>query len=343
MTGARRGAAVLPSSGRGRTALLGAVAVAGVLLVALLLPSLLPGPSGPATRADASEVLRPADEEVVLPPREPPSPAPEPPSSLLEGAVDVPMTWGGLEREYVLLPALDLPEDEPAALLVVLHQDVSSGAEVARDLGLDPLRRHGVTLAYPNGLGGSWNAGACCGAASEQRVDDVGFVNAVLEDVGRRTAVDPDRRAVLGYSGGAMLAYHLLCRPHPELLAVVEVNGSLETHCPPGTELPDLLSVHGADDGSIGLDRSRFVNHLGMAPRSVSGTLGLVTATAGCGPRRATVVNGVGVWKYDGCRGGGRVDVHVVPDAGHGWADVGGADRAVAWLLPRLTGEPAAG
>ena len=284
-------------SGRGRTALLAALAVTGVLAVALVLPAAVPGSGPSGAPAVAAEVLRPPDEQVVLPPSEPPTPAPEAPERALEGAVDVPMTYGGLEREYVLLPALERADGEPAALLVVLHQDVSSGAEVARDLGLDSLRRHGVTLAYPNGLGGSWNAGACCGLASQERVDDVGFVNAVLDDVGRRTPVDPDRRAVLGYSGGAMLAYHLLCRPHPDLLAVVEVNGSLETHCPPGTELPDLLSVHGADDGSIGLTRSTYVNHLGMAPRSVTGTLDRVTSTAGCGARSTRTVNGVDVWR----------------------------------------------
>jgi poly(3-hydroxybutyrate) depolymerase len=133
-----------------------------------------------------------------------------------------------------------------------------------------------------------------------------------------------------------MLTWSLLCGPHPRLVAAVEINGSLESPCPEGTELPDVLSVHGADDGSIGLTQPVFVNHLGMAPRPVSSTLDTVAATAGCSARTTRSVNGVELWRYDRCRGGGRVDVHVVPDAGHGWADVGGAARAVAWLLPRL-------
>jgi hypothetical protein len=49
------------------------------------------------------------------------------------------------------------------------------------------MRRHGVTLAYPDGFGGSWKLGACCGIAAEKDVDDVGFVMEVL-DV-RRPAV----------------------------------------------------------------------------------------------------------------------------------------------------------
>ena len=244
---------------------------------------------------------------------------------------------GGLERAYFLLPALGLDPGEEAALLVVLHQDVSSGREIAVDLGLDTLRRHGVTLAYPNGFGGSWNSGACCGIAAEQEVDDVGFVNAVIEDVSRHTAVDESRRALLGYSGGGMLAYRLLCQPHPELLAAVEINGSLEAHCANGLELPDVLSIHGEKDGSVGLTSSRFVRHLGMAPRSVTSTLTNVTGQAGCGEKRTRTEGEVDVWSWSGCRGGGSVEAHIVPDAGHGWADVGGAQRALTWLLPRLT------
>ena len=242
----------------------------------------------------------------------------------------------GQERAYFLLPALGLAPDEPASLLVVLHQDVSSGREIAVDLGLDTLRRHGVTLAYPNGYGGSWNSGACCGIAAEEDVDDVGFVNRVIDDVGRHTPIDPDRRALLGYSGGGMLAYRLLCLPHPKLVAAVEINGSLEAHCANGLELPDLLSIHGEKDGSVGLHASRFVNHLGMAPRSVISTLTNVTGQAGCGDRRTSRADDVAVWSWSGCRGGGTVEAQIVPDAGHGWADVGGAERALAWLLPRL-------
>ena len=305
-----------------------AVALAAVAAIAVV------GITLPFTFSATPAVSAPPD--VVLPPG--------PQEPLAAGAQAGPPTdsefrslqVGDLERGYFLLPAIGLDRGEEAALLVVLHQDVSSGREIAVNLGLDSLRREGVTLAYPNGFGGSWNSGACCGIAAERRVDDVGFVNAVLDDVGRHTPIDSTRRALLGYSGGGMLAYRLLCRPHPPLVAVVEINGSLETQCRPGLALPDVLSVHGEKDGSIGLTTSRFVNHLGMAPRSVTDTLTTITDHAACGPQRERTVNGVRVWEYAGCRGGGTVDVQIVPDAGHGWADVGGAARAAAWLLPRL-------
>ena len=282
-----------------------------------------------------------ASSDVALPPPVPATPPAEPtriagPGTPAGDSRIVDVRVGDEERAYFLLPALGLPRGEPASLLVVLHQDVGSAREMSVGLGLDDLRKHGITLAYPAGVGGSWNAGGCCGIALERGVDDVGFVNAVLDDVGRHTPIDPDRRALLGYSGGGMLAYKVLCGPHPPLVAAVEINGSLESHCGNGLAMPDLMSIHGEKDGSIGLTASRYVHHLKMAPRSVTSTLANITGQAGCGPKVESTANGIDLWTWSGCRGGSTVQAQIVPGAGHGWADVGGAARATSFLLPRL-------
>ncbi|MBK5307363.1 MAG: hypothetical protein JJD92_11810 [Frankiaceae bacterium] len=242
----------------------------------------------------------------------------------------------GRERGYLLLPALGLAPGRTAALVVVLHQDVGSAQAVAEGLGLDSLRRKGVTLAYPAGVGGSWNAGSCCGVAMDQGVDDVAFVDAVLDDVGRRVPIDPKRRALVGYSGGGMLAYRVLCRAHPALAAVVEVSGSLEAHCPSTVVLPDLLSIHGAKDGTVGLTTPVHVTHLGMSPRPVTSTLALMTTQAACGKRTTDNRPGVRHVHWQGCRGGSTVDLQIVAGAGHGWESVHGAARAIPFLEARL-------
>ena len=246
------------------------------------------------------------------------------------------MHVGGRERGYLLLPALGLARGRAAALVVVLHQDVGSAQAVAEGLGLDSLRREGVALAYPAGVGGSWNSGACCGVAKDQGVDDVGFVDAVLDDVGHHILIDAHRRALVGYSGGGMLAYRVLCRAHPALAAAVEVSGSLEAHCPSTVSLPDLLSVHGAKDGTVGLTKPVYVTHLGMSPRTVTSTLGLMTRQAACGPRVTRDTPGVRYVSWRGCRGGSMIDLQIVAGAGHGWESVSGAARAIPFLAARL-------
>jgi len=243
---------------------------------------------------------------------------------------------GGRERGYLLLPALGLPKGRRAALAVVLHQDVGSARAVAQGLGLDALRRQGVALAYPAGVGGSWNAGGCCGVAKDQDVDDVAFVNAVFDDVGHRVPIDPHRRALVGYSGGGMLAYRVLCSPHPALAAAVEVSGGLEAHCPSGVQFPDLLSVHGELDGTVGLTKPIRVTHLGMSPRTVESTLTIVTQQTACGRRRTKDLPGMRDVRWTGCRGGSTIDLQIVMGAGHGWESVHGAERAVPFLLAHL-------
>ena len=246
------------------------------------------------------------------------------------------MTIGGRERGYLLLPPLGLRRGQSAGLVVVLHQDVGSAQAVAEGLGLDSLRREGVALAYPAGVGGSWNAGGCCGVAKDQGVDDVAFVDAVLDDVGRHVPVDLHRRALVGYSGGGMLAYRVLCRAHPKLIAAVEVSGSLESHCPSTVRLPDLLSIHGAKDGTVGLTSPIRVTHLGMSPRPVESTLTVMTRQAACGKRSTRDEPGVRYVHWQGCRGGSTVDLQIVAGAGHGWESVKGAMRALPFLESHL-------
>ncbi|HVE74549.1 MAG TPA: hypothetical protein VNA30_05595 [Mycobacteriales bacterium] len=314
---------------------LGAMAAALVVSAAFATPfALSPDVSAAAAVAPVSE---PVSAVRRLPPAAPTpgKPAEFGPGTPAGDSSQVHLTVSGRQRSYVLLPGLGLRPAEPAGLLVVLHHDVATARDVATDLGLDGLRREGVTIAYPAGIGGSWNAGACCGDASDLGVDDVGFVNTVLDDVGRHTPIDPTRRALLGYSGGGMLLYRILCRPHPPLVAAVEVNGSLEAHCSSAIALPNLLSVHGADDGTVGLETSNHVKRLGLAPRSVRSTLAAVTSRGGCSTSAGAL--GTGLRRYADCTGGTHVDVEIVPDAGHGWEDVGGAARSLAFLRPHLT------
>jgi polyhydroxybutyrate depolymerase len=294
--------------------------------------------SAAATRAATTATAQSAGRSLVLPGQGAPgdlAPLAGPGMPAGDSRV-VRVSVGGRERGYLLLPALGLAPGRPAALVVVLHQDVGSAQAVAEGLGLDSLRREGVTLAYPAGVGGSWNAGACCGVAMTAGVDDVGFVDAVLDDVGRHVPIDPARRALVGYSGGGMLAYRVLCRAHPQLVAAVEVSGSLESHCPSTVRLPDLLSIHGAKDGTVGLTRPIHVTHLGMSPRTVTSTLTVMARQASCGKRTSKDRSDGRYVHWRGCRGGTTIDLQIVTGAGHGWESVQGATRAIPFLKAHL-------
>lgn len=242
----------------------------------------------------------------------------------------------GRQRSYLLEPALAVPAGHRAALVAVLHQEGGTPEGVAKETALQELRSVGATLVYPAGIDHSWNAGQCCGVPSRERVDDVTFLDAVFADVARRTPVDRHREALVGYSSGGMLTYHYVCDRPGRLAVAVIVSGSLESPCGPGITVPDVLTVHGQLDGTIGLNRPIFITRLGLAPLPVASTLGILTASAGCGKDVATEDLGAEVRRWGGCRGGTTVEAMLIPRAGHGWANLDASRRTLAFLRLRL-------
>ncbi len=69
----------------------------------------------------------------------------------------------------------------------------------------------GIAVAYPDGIGGSWNAGGCCGQAEADDLDDVGFILALVDELVASYSIDPDRVYLTGFSNGGLLAYRLAC------------------------------------------------------------------------------------------------------------------------------------
>ncbi|HVV87454.1 MAG TPA: hypothetical protein VHE35_30640 [Kofleriaceae bacterium] len=121
----------------------------------------------------------------------------------------------------------------------------------------------GYAVIDPDGTGGrplrglrAWNAGGApgwdCvgGGACTTDVDDVGYVEDVLAEVGRALPLDPRRRYATGISNGGAMAHRLACQLAPPLAAIAPVSGTNQFadtggDCP--ASLP-VLHVHGTAD-----------------------------------------------------------------------------------------------
>ena len=261
------------------------------------------------------------------------------PSQAAEKDVDttprtVSLEVDGRKRSYLLQPA-EPAEGRDPALVVVLHQEGATLETAPHDIELQALRAKGATLAYPLGIDESWDAGHCCGTPHEVGVDDVKFVDAVLDDVPRRTPVDAERRALVGYSSGGMLTYNYVCARPGRVAAAVVVSGSLESPCDGEITVPEILAVHGQRDGTIGLDQPIFVKRLNLAPRPAVSTLDIVTKSAGCSTERRSSEPGAQVLRWEGCRGG-SIQALVVTGAGHAWEGLDASRRTQEFLSERL-------
>ncbi len=241
----------------------------------------------------------------------------------------------GRERNYLLKPATGLAKDQKAAVVVVLHQEGGTPGGVETETELAGLTSQGATLVYPAGFDRSWDAGECCGLPRREGIDDVAFVDAVLKDVASRTPVDRSRTAMVGYSSGGMLAYRYVCARPGELAAAVVVSGSLESPCAKDISVPDVLTLHGQKDGTIGLEKSNFVQALGLSPKPVNATLKELTSSAGCSAPTLAKETAADVYTWSGCRGG-TVEARLIAGQGHGWGKLGASRQTQDFLRSQL-------
>ncbi len=168
----------------------------------------------------------------------------------------VEVTVDGIIRTAIVVAPQAALNAQSAPLVLAFHGSTWNGKTMQSVTEFDDLaRKHGFVVAYPNGTGPSdilsWNAGSCCSTALERGVDDIAFVDALVDELLRRFPIDPHRVYATGFSNGGMLTYRLAReRPH-RFAAIAVVSGALfASHAPDGVPMPAWIA-HGTDDPII--------------------------------------------------------------------------------------------
>jgi polyhydroxybutyrate depolymerase len=224
-------------------------------------------------------------------------------------------------RSYLLFVPNALPAG-PRPLVVMLPGFTYTSATIESATGFDAgAVTNGALVAYPQGVGDSFNGGACCATARDQNVDDVGFLDRVLDDVESRYAINTRDVAVGGYSNGGIMAYRYACERSARVQwffagSAVEVAPACSFPTP-----VNVLHVHGLVDPTVpwnGTKTSQFFTG-GIVP-SVSGTITSLMALDGC-PTWTTTKTSTLVTKYVAtkCRAGASYTVFTSSTMGHHW------------------------
>ena len=249
------------------------------------------------------------------------------------------MDHGGRRRSYLV----HLPRNaanHPRPVVLAFHGGGGEAEGFKGYAGLDKVAdREAFIVAYPNGSGVlprrllTWNAGECCGYAMNQRVDDVGFAIAVLDDLARRTPIDRLRIYATGHSNGAMMAYRLGAERADRIAAIVTVAGAVsQTWVAPKRRVA-VLAIHSVDDpralyaGGLGppfpgtsvrsahrpamegLESWRRHNLCRPATRVVESRAG----------RSGNIAQGASLIEWTECAAGARVAHWKLTGVGHGW------------------------
>ena len=112
---------------------------------------------------------------------------------------------GGLERCWQQHVPEGLDADTPVPLLVDMHGYASDSTDHKKLSSFNKIANdHGAIVVYPDGVLGrnlptdleenqAWNAGWCCAHSAKDRVDDVGFIERVVNFTLDMHNVDSDR------------------------------------------------------------------------------------------------------------------------------------------------------
>jgi polyhydroxybutyrate depolymerase len=222
----------------------------------------------------------------------------------------------------VVVPAGFDPETADALVpaVIVLHGLGADGEEMAR-LAEWPAaaRDRGFVAVFPQGEENSWNAGGCCGLASEQGVDDVAMLDSLIDQLVAEEGVDPERIYLTGYSNGGMMTYMYICRRADLLAGAASVAGTdFDDECDPTAAVP-FLQISGEKDPVVPVlgGKSAFPD-LPDTP-SVEESVQAVAEGAGCSPASTTEPEGLQRFESSGCRDGVTVRYDVVAGLDHSY------------------------
>ena len=159
-------------------------------------------------------------------------------------------------RTYVLKVPNGYEASRPLPLIVALHGYTGSGSNEESYFGLDPVAdERGFFVVYPDGtVDQAGNrffdaTDACCDFFGTG-VDDVAFIDALVDHIESNYAIDPARIYSVGHSNGGFMSYRIACDLSSRFAAIVSLEGAMwndPSRCKPTAPVA-ILEVHGTDD-----------------------------------------------------------------------------------------------
>ena len=163
------------------------------------------------------------------------------------GSIDI----AGARRTYIVHVPPRYTGETPVPLLVDLHGLFGNGQGQLRGSGTAAVAdREGFISVYPDGIDNAWNIGPCC--TQDRKVDDVGFMRALVEKLTMEACIDRTRVYATGVSMGGGMSHYLACEAADTFAAVAPAAFDLleENTCKPSRPI-SVLSARGTSDAIV--------------------------------------------------------------------------------------------
>lgn len=243
--------------------------------------------------------------------------------------------FDGTTRKYIQYVPSIYDGSESVPLVVALHglgDTIENFSGVGFQFVADTAN---FIVVYPealiDGLTGStaWNSGAgTFGIYPNENVDDVGFINALIDTVSAHFNIDQNRVYATGFSMGGFMTNRLACELNNRISAFASVAGTIGSGitCNPGTDLR-VCHFHSTADAQVGYGTDGGGVSNNFFGLSVSEWISFWTSNNGCGnislegmfPDVASDQRTVDYLEYGGCNSGTRVVHYKAHGGAHDW------------------------
>ena len=238
------------------------------------------------------------------------------------------LEWESIQRTYLVhLPAgFDGSEDLP--LVIAMHGGFGSANNLQNQSQLSVKSdEENFIVVYPEGVQGgvfdirTWNAGWCCGHASATNIDDVGFINTLLDTLIMNYPIDINRIYATGMSNGGFMSYRLACELSDRIAAIAPVAASMTMlECNPDRAVP-VMDFHSYLDFNV-----PYQGGVGSGPSThysppIDSILSVWSQFNDCMVVSDTITNNTQfmhvVWSDCDCNY--QIEQYVTQDGGHSW------------------------
>ena len=266
-----------------------------------------------------------------------------PTSSAPKGSSIVELTG---ERPAELLLPDNYSEAVATPLLINLHGYTGTGpSQSAYTFLQEAAFKSGVAYIAPTGSEDSfgstyWNATEACCDFNNSRVDDVAYIDLLIEKSIKAANIDPSRVYLFGHSNGHFMAYAYLCSGTGKIAAVAGLAGAMDpdkTQC--RAKPSNILHIHGEADGTILYEGgSLFGNRYTSATETVKGW----TFINGCDNPQNSSLDAISTIEGEEMRVAsytckqGALDFWTIKNGNHTpTLDIDFANKVLYWLLSR--------
>lgn len=245
--------------------------------------------------------------------------------------------FDGVKRVYGVFLPKNYTGTENFPLVIYLH---SYGWNSGKGMNYTALYTVADTsdflVAYPD-ANPNWNSGIGDSPSwPTPNINDVGFINALIDTLSNHYSIDLERVFVCGFSNGGFMAYKLACQLSHRIAAIASIGGvmsnSTAANCKPLSTM-SVLHIHGTKDRFVPINSKGDWN-------TVDQSLNYWTNFNNCAQVDTIILpdldpsDGCTVEKiiYTNCTDNSNIIYYKVINGGHSWP---GAAIDPDWARPR--------